>query len=74
LAPARSVCPALCRYLGDIQNAETRKGSEAALTVFSEKYGVKYKKGVANLKKVKEAMLVFYGLRSFVHLNGPPDY
>jgi len=46
--------------LDDIQHAETRAEAETALTVFSEKYGVKYEKGVANLTKDREAMLAFY--------------
>lgn len=41
----------------DIQHAETRAEAETALTVFSEKYGVKYEKGVACLTKDREAML-----------------
>ena len=46
--------------LDDIQHAETRAEAETALTVFSEKYGVKYEKGVANLTKDRETMLAFY--------------
>ena len=46
--------------LDDIQHAETRAEAETALTVFSEKYGVKYEKGVANLTKDREAMLAFF--------------
>lgn len=45
--------------LDDIQHAETRAEAETALTVFSEKYGVKYEKGVACLTKDREAMLAF---------------
>ena len=46
--------------LDDIQHAETRAKAEVALTVFSEKYGVKYEKGVACLTKDKQAMLAFF--------------
>ena len=46
--------------LDDIQHAETRAEAETALTVFSEKYGVKYEKGVASLTKDREAMLAFF--------------
>ena len=46
--------------LDDIQHAETRAEAETALTVFSEKYGVKYEKGVANLTKDRETMLAFF--------------
>ena len=46
--------------LDDIQHAETRAEAETALTVFSEKYGVKYEKGVAKLTKDREAMLAFF--------------
>ena len=46
--------------LNDIQHAETRSEAETALTVFSEKYGVKYEKGVACLTKDREPMLAFF--------------
>jgi putative transposase len=46
--------------LDDIQHAETRAEAETALTVFSQKYGVKYEKGVACLTKDREAMLAFF--------------
>lgn len=46
--------------LDDIQHAETRAEAETALTVFSEKYGVKYEKGVASLTKDHAAMLAFF--------------
>ena len=48
--------------LDDIQHAETRAEAETALNVFSEKYGVKYEKGVACLTKDREAMLAFFEL------------
>ena len=56
----KKMAPAVKSDLDDIQHAETRKEAEAALTVFSEKYGVKYEKGVACLTKDKEAMLAFF--------------
>ncbi|AJE46000.1 putative transposase for insertion sequence element [Celeribacter indicus] len=46
--------------LDDIQHAGTRAEADAALAVFSEKYGVKYPKGVACLTKDEEAMLAFF--------------
>ena len=46
--------------LDDIQHAETRAEAETALTVFSEKPGVKYEKGVASLTKDREATLAFF--------------
>ena len=46
--------------LDDIQHAETRAEAKTALTVFSEKYGAKYEKGVACLTKDREAMLAFF--------------
>ena len=42
----KQMAPAVKSDLDDIQHAETRKDAEAALTVFCEKYGVKYEKGV----------------------------
>ena len=56
----KQMAPAVKSDLDDIQHAETRKDAEAALTVFSEKYGVKYEKGVACLTKDKDAMLAFF--------------
>tara|TARA_R110001599_G_scaffold40131_1_gene122150 strand:- start:420 stop:602 length:183 start_codon:yes stop_codon:yes gene_type:complete len=38
----KQMVPAVKSDLDDIQHAGTRKEAEAALTVFSEKYGVKY--------------------------------
>ena len=45
----------------DIQHAGTRKEADAALAVFSGKYGVKYPKAVACLTRDRDAMLVFFG-------------
>lgn len=56
----KQMAPAVKSDLDDIQHAETRKDAEAALTVFCEKYGVKYEKGVACLTKDKDAMLAFF--------------
>ena len=56
----KHMAPAVKSDLDDIQHAETRKEAEAALTVFCEKYGVKYEKGVACLTKDKDAMLAFF--------------
>ena len=56
----RQVAPAVKSDLDDIQHAGTRKAAEAALTVFSQKYGVEYPKGVACLIRDQEAMLAFF--------------
>lgn len=56
----KQMAPAVKSDLDDIQHAETRAEAETALTVFSEKYGVKYEKGVANLTRDREAMLAFF--------------
>ena len=45
----------------DIQHVGTRKEADAALAVFSGKYGVKYPKAVACLTRDRDAMLVFFG-------------
>ena len=56
----KQMAPAVKSDLDDIQHAGTRKEAEAALTVFSEKYGVKYPKGIACLIKDQDAMLAFF--------------
>lgn len=56
----KQMAPGVKSDLGDIQHAETRASAEAALSLFSEKYGAKYEKGVACLSKDKEAMLAFF--------------
>ena len=56
----KQMAPAVKSDLDDIQHAGTRKEAEAALTVFAEKYGVKYPKGVACLIKDQDAMLAFF--------------
>jgi transposase-like protein len=52
--------PAVKTDLDNIQHAATRAEAEAALAVFTEKYGIKYPKGVACLAKDEEAMLAFF--------------
>ena len=52
--------PAVKSDLDDIQHAGTRAEADAALAVFSEKYGIKYPRGVACLTKDKDAMLAFF--------------
>jgi len=63
--------------LDDIQHAETRSEAETALIVFSEKYGVKYDKGVACLTKDKEEMLAFFDFpadhRGHMRTTNPPS-
>lgn len=56
----KQMAPAVKSDLDDIQHAGTRKEADAALAVFSEKYGVKYPKGVACLTKDQNAMLAFF--------------
>lgn len=54
------MAPAVKSDLNNIQHAATRAEAEVALAVFTEKYGIKYPKGVACLTKDKEAMLAFF--------------
>ena len=56
----KQMAPAVKSDLDNIQHAGTRKAAEAALAVFSEKYEVKYPKGVACLIKDQDAMLAFF--------------
>jgi putative transposase len=56
----KQMAPAVKSDLDDIQHAGSRKDAETALAVFSEKYGVKYPKGVVCLTKDKDAMLAFF--------------
>jgi len=46
--------------LDDIQHAETRSEAETAMALFTEKYTLKYEKGVNCLTKDSEAMLAFF--------------
>jgi putative transposase len=57
---SKQMAPAVKSDLDDIQHAGTRKQADAALTVFFEKYGVKYPKGVACLTKDQKAMIAFF--------------
>jgi len=54
------MAPAVKSDLDNIQHAATRAEAEAALAVFTAKYGIKYPKGVACLTKNEEAMLAFF--------------
>lgn len=56
----KQMAPAVKSDLNDIQHAASRKEAEAALAVFTEKYGIKYPKGVTCLTKDKDAMLAFF--------------
>ena len=56
----KQMAPAVKSDLNDIQHAASRKEAEAALNVFSEKYGIKYPKGVACLTKDQNVMLAFF--------------
>jgi len=56
----KQMAPAVKSVLDDIQHAGTRKEAEAALAVFSEKYEIKYPKGVTCMVKDEEAMLAFF--------------
>jgi transposase-like protein len=56
----KQMAPAVKSGLDDIQHAGSRKEAEAALAIFSEKYGAKYPKGIACLTKDKDAMLAFF--------------
>ena len=56
----KQMAPAVKSDLDNIQHAGTRRAAEAALAVFSEKYEVKYPKGVACLIKDQDAMLAFF--------------
>ena len=56
----KQMAPGVKSDLNDIQHAETRADAKIALNTFSEKYGVKYAKGVACLIKDQEEMLAFF--------------
>jgi len=56
----KQMAPAVKSDLNDIQHAASRKEAEDALDLFSEKYAIKYPKGVACLTKDKDAMLAFF--------------
>jgi putative transposase len=56
----KQMAPAVKSDLHDIQHAETRSEAETAMEVFTEKYKLKYEKGVNCLTKDSEAMLAFF--------------
>ena len=56
----KQMAPGVKSDLDDIQHAGTRKQADAALAMFSEKYGAKYPKGVACRIKDQDAMLAFF--------------
>ena len=56
----KQMAPAVKSDLDDIQHAETRSAAKAALEIFTEKYRLKYEKGVTCLAKDREAMLAFF--------------
>ena len=60
----KQMAPAVKSDMDDTQHAGPRVDAEAALTVFSEKYGFKYPKGVCCLTKDKDAMLAFFDFPS----------
>ncbi len=56
----KQMAPAVKSDLNDIQHAETRSEAESAMELFTEKYKLKYEKGVNCLTKDSEAMLAFF--------------
>jgi putative transposase len=46
--------------LRDVWQAETRAAAEAAMDIFTEKYGIKYDKAVVCLTRDREALLAFF--------------
>jgi putative transposase len=56
----KSVQPAAKSDLREIWKAPDRATAEAAITTFSDKYGVKYDKAVTCLVKDRDALLTFY--------------
>lgn len=57
---AESIQPAMRIDLREIWRSPDRAAVEAAIDVFAEKYGTKYRKVVECLPKVRRQMLVFY--------------
>ncbi len=55
-----SMAPAVKSDLRVIWQAETRAAAQAAMDIFSEKYGAKYGKAVACLTKDRDTLLAFY--------------
>src|SRR4051794_2798932 len=58
----KSVQRAMKADLREIHGAPTRAQAEAAMAVFTEKYGIKYARAVECLSKDREALLAFYDL------------
>ena len=56
----KSMAPAVKSDLRVIWQAETRAAAQAAMDIFSEKYGAKYRKAVACLTKDRDTLLAFY--------------
>jgi putative transposase len=56
----KSMAPAVKSDLRVIWQAETRAAAQAAMDIFSEKYGAKYGKAVACLTKDRDTLLAFY--------------
>ena len=56
----KSVQTAMKDDLRDIHGSPTKVAAETAITVFSDKYGVKYPRAVACLTKYQEALLTFF--------------
>lgn len=58
----KSVQRAMKADLREIHGAPTRAQAEAAMTVFAEKYAIKYARAVECLTKDREALLAFYDM------------
>ncbi len=56
----RSMAAAVKADLQEVHHAETKAAARVAISVFKEKYGVKYAPAVACLTKDEEALLAFY--------------
>jgi putative transposase len=56
----KSMAPAVKSDLRDVWQAETRAAAEAAMDIFTEKYGIKYDKAVVCLTRDREALLAFF--------------
>jgi transposase-like protein len=56
----RSMAAAVKADLQEVHHAETKAAARVAISVFKEKYGVKYAPAVACLTKNEEALLAFY--------------
>jgi putative transposase len=56
----KSVQPAMKTDLREVRDAPDRARAEAAISVFAEKYGIKYPKAVDCLTKDRETLLAFF--------------